>query len=54
LAKVIAVAGVVTTVSLLAHLSGRELAAFGGTVIAGTLHQVAHSRQAEHNKALSD
>jgi len=43
-----------TTVSLLAHLSGRELAAFGGTVITGTLSRVAHSRRAEHNKALSD
>jgi len=53
LAKVIGVAGV-TAVSLLAPLSGRELAEFGGTVIAGTLYRVAYSRRAEHNKALSD
>ena len=51
LAKVSGVAGVVTTVSLLAHLPRRELAAFAGTVIAGTLYRVAHSRAAEHNKA---
>ena len=52
--EAIAVTTVVTTVWLLAHLSWRELAAVGGTVIVGTLYRVAHSRRADHNKLLSD